>query len=382
MNNNLRMERDSPLPLYYQLKEQIRQKIESGQWKPGAPIPSEDNLCRNYGVSRGTVRQAISVLENEGLLVRRHGYGTYVTGDMERSQKVKVRTKTIGLIVPYLRDSYTVGILSGVSDVAHKAGYSVVFTNSGNLLDRQRKEIAKLLANGVEGMVIFPVDRSVGDRTFRQLKAEHYFVLVDRYLKDLETDYVVSDNLRGGYEATRYLIELGHKRIGFIVSPLDGSSATEHRYNGYRQALQESNIPLDESLVKIITTKASTSPKKIFRQAYTVIHYDLEKIESFLARKDRPTAIFTVNDLIALDTLKVAKKLRLRVPEDLSLVGFDNIDIVSHLEVPLTTVHQAKYEMGAEAAKILIEKIEKKDNTLKKVVLPTQLVIRKSCAKL
>lgn len=382
MEKKLQLKKDSFLPLYYQIKKRIEQKVNSGQWKVGEVIPSEEELCRTYRVSRGTVRQAVSELVNEGLLVRRQGSGTYVASRLGKNKNIKIRRRTIGYIVSYLRDSFGAGILLGISDVVHKAGYNCVFANSRNLTELQRREIARFRECGVEGIIIFLADGSVSDSTMAQMIAEGYpFVLVDRYLKDLETNYVVSDNLSGGYQATRYLIELGHKRIGLIISPIHSSTCTEDRFNGYLQALKEFNIPFDDSLVKVITMKGATSPKKIHGQAYTMIHYDLEAIESFLVRKDRPTAIFTVNDLIALDTLKVAKKLHLNIPQDLSIVGYDNIDIVTHLEVPLTTIHQAKYEMGMEAARILIEKIKQKDNTFKKVILPTQLLIRKSCTR-
>ncbi len=193
-------------------------------------------------------------------------------------------------------------------------------------------------------------------------------VLVDRYLPDLDCDYVVADNEGGGYRATEHLIILGHTRIGFVYSHKGNLQTTSvrDRFQGYRRALQEYGCPIDETLVY----QQSPPP-----------HADGEAFGDLLARPDRPSAIFAVNDGIALELLRAAQRRGLRLPEDLALVGFDDLTFAAHLSPPLTTVAQPRMDLGLRAGNLLINRIEGQTGPPRHIELPTSLIVRESCGR-
>ncbi len=211
-------------------------------------------------------------------------------------------------------------------------------------------------------------NRSSNDASIQQLQADHIpLVLMDRYFPGLAIDYVGSDNAGGGYRATEHLLILGHRRIGFVFAREETLQTTSvyERWQGYCKALQKYEVPYDETLVV-----------PDFRQLQTGTH---EGLVEFLQRPDRPSAIFAVNDYVALDVLQAAKALHLRIPEDLAIVGFDNLEFAAHVHPPLTTVVQQFIDIGLRAGTLLINRIEGIVGAPKHIELPTNLIIRESC---
>jgi DNA-binding IscR family transcriptional regulator len=197
---------DSPVALYMQLVQQLRAKIESGEWGPGARVPSEIELAREYGISRGTVRQAMVRLQNDGLLQRAPGKGTFV------ASSTPVAHMLIGVVLPYQEDMLALEILVGSEKAARQEGYHVIFSQTNDDLHIQAQDIQLMRDKGVAGLVIFPATDTPYDEAIARLHAEFFpFVLVDRYFPSLDTDYVVVDNFGGAYQATEHLISLGHQ---------------------------------------------------------------------------------------------------------------------------------------------------------------------------
>ncbi len=177
------------------------------------------------------------------------------------------------------------------------------------------------------------------------------------------TDYVINDNVYGAYIAVSHLIRLNHKRIGYISGPSQISSVKE-RMQGYKKALFENNLKLDNSLVKASNLK--------MEDGYGIMR-------EFLELENRPTAVFAYSDLLAIGALKALKEAKLKVPKDMALVGYDDIEFSSLLDVPLTTVHQLRYRIGKEGTEILVSRIEgKKLESFQQIVLKPELVIRES----
>ena len=177
---------------------------------------------------------------------------------------------------------------------------------------------------------------------------------------------VDSDNLKGAVEATEHLIELGHRRIGFLAGRPDLESA-RLRERGYRDALEAAGIPFDPDLVRVGGYRADTAT---------------DAARELLQRDERPTAIFAANDTSAIETMIVARALGLVVPDDLSVVGFDNVPESALSEPPLTTVDQSIQRMGFEAVRMLLDLIEDPAREPEQVVLPTRLVVRGSSRRL
>lgn len=360
--------RSNAKALHSQLLLHFRERILNGSLPAGARLPTELEIAQQYNISRGTVRQAMSVLVQEGLLERLPGRGTFVRQLPPSSAPApRFAEKRIGLVLHYADGPLDLDIMIGVENAAKSRGYQVSFTYAEESLAQQDRDIARLRADRVAGMIIFPVSDFTYDESILRLQADKVpFVLVDRYFPDLDTDYVVADNLGGGYRVTEHLLILGHRRIGFVYSPKGSllTTSVRDRWMGYRKALQEYGCPYDETLVCQQPGVGAASG---------------DSYSELLSRDDRPSAVFAVNDSVAVDILRMAQQRGLRVPEDLALVGFDDLNYSAHLSPPLTTVAQPRLDLGMHAGNLLINRIEGQVGPPRHMELPTSLVVRESC---
>jgi len=356
------------IPKYYQLQKAIRRMVEHKSLKAGELVPSENKLVGEYKVSKNTVRQALTNLVNEGFLYREQGKGTYVS-DPAAERRGIGESKQIGLIVPDISHYFFPRIVRGIGDEAQRRNYHVILCNNDNDLSKTISHVHRFVReNNVRGLIVTPVqsDFYLRDNTtlVEELReAGLPFVLIDRYVQGWETDCVLSDNVHGGYQATSHLIELGHRRIGFIGE--QECSTVLDRLKGYRQALSENGIEFADTLVN---SGNNNTTERAGRAG----------MEYFLSMRDRPTAVFSENDLVAKGAFEAIREAGLSVPEDIALVGYDDLELAQTLDVPLTTVAQPGYKMGQEAARLLIAKSEGKVKKLRKIVLKSKLVIRSS----
>ena len=365
------LDRDSRIVLYRQLANVLRQRILDGTMPSGTSLPTEFELSASYGVSRGTVRQALSLLSDEGLVERVPGRGTFVRQGYKPAPS-KSRGRAIGLIVPAANDQLSINILAGAESVAKHRGYQVIFNHSNESLQQENEDVERLLADGVGGLIVFPVSDAEHDEALWRLHAQAFpFVLVDRYFASLDCDRVLVDNFGGGYRATEHLIILGHPRIAFLHQSGAGLKTTSvrDRYLGYRKALDDYGFPFEEAWVASLS-EDELSPEGNDTPACCV---------RYLQRSDRPDAIFAVNDFIAIGLLSAAASLGVRVPDELAIVGFDNLSIAARLHPSLTTINQPRVDIGVRAAQLLIDRIEGKTGPPESIVLPTNLVVRDSC---
>ncbi len=197
------------------------------------------------------------------------------------------------------------------------------------------------------------------------------FVLVDRFFPDLNCDTVIADNVDGGYRATEHLILLGHKEVGFLYHPQADFRTTtvRDRFMGYRKALKEYHLNFQEDWLACIDEKPHN-----LKSENALLPY----IE-YLRRPKRPVAVFVVNDNSAISLLAAAGRLGLEIPEDLAVVGFDNLTMAAQIEHPLTTIHQETLEMGVRAAQLLLGRIDGHASSPEHIVIPTNLTIRETC---
>lgn len=381
--------------LHTQLMTFFRERIRDGRLPAGTRLPADGELADKYQISRDTVRQALALLVNEGLIERVQGRGTFVSQPASNGSPVmQIKQKQIGLVLNRtLRTQVNMNLLVGVEQAAKSHGYSVSFTYAEGNQEQQARDIARLRANHVLGMIIYLTGDSTHDASIQQLQADHVpLVLIDRYIPDLAIDYVGVDNVGGGYRATEHLLILGHKRIGFIFSYEETLQTTSvyERWQGYCKALQKYGVPYDETLVvpdlnpcyqaaewpigSVPNDETLAVPD--FRQMQSDTH---EGLVGFLERLDRPSAIFAVNDYVALDVMQAAKAIHLRIPDDLAVVGFDDMGFAAHVNPPLTTIMQPFIDIGLRAGGLLISRIEGIVGIPKHIELPTNLIIRESC---
>lgn len=381
--------------LHFQLMTYFRERILDGRLSAGARLPTDGELAAKYQISRDSVRQALALLANEGLIDRVQGRGTFVSQPASNGSPVtQLKQKQIGLVLNRtLRTQVNMNLLVGVEQAAKSHGYSVSFTYAEGNQEQQARDIARLRANHVLGMIIYLTGDSTHDASIQQLQADHVpIVLIDRYFPGLAIDYVGLDNVGGGYRATEHLLILGHRRIGFIFSYEETLQTTSvyERWQGYCKALQKYGVPYDETLVAPDCNPCYQAAEwpigsvpfdetlivPDFRQLQTGTH---EGLVEFLERPDRPSAIFAVNDYVALDVMQAAKAIHLRIPEDLAVVGFDDMGFAAHVHPPLTTIMQPFIDIGLRAGTLLISRIEGIVGVPKHIELPTNLIIRESC---
>lgn len=352
------------LPLYLQIHHQLQQRILGGEWSYGAMLPSENDLCAEYAIARGTIRQVLAELEKESLIRRERGRGTFIA-HLPRAKTIPgLDGRMISFIVPYVRDSFVPTILLGVESAARASGYGVLFNHVENNPEKQEDALRLALQQGVAGIILYPVNSTDIGPVLRELVQRQVpLVLVDRYLRGLPTSYVTSDNFGGGLRATQHLLSLGHRRIAFL-SWFDSAITMEHRREGCHRALVEAGIEADPALEWTV-------------EGYPDI--DITALAAYLQITPRPTAIFAANDQLALAAQRVARSLKISIPENLALVGFDDLEISAQLDIPLTTIAQPAFEMGRAAGEMVICKIKDQSHLIEQHILPTKLILRQSC---
>lgn len=355
---------DNAPHLHEQVAAILKDRIQTGIWLNGSGLPSEKELCSEFAVARGTIRQALQTLEREGFLRREQGRGTFVRLSPPAPDKTEPRR--MAFIVPYVRDSSVPGILIGFQQVAEQANFSVIFNHVNNDTAQQERVIHKLVDEGVAGIALYPVDSENVAYLERLSRGRFPIVLIDRYLRAASSDYVMTDHFGGAVRATHYLFDQGHLGVGFVTW-LSPAISMEHRYLGYVQALAERGVQLDERLICRV-------------QGYPMI--DLSPLSHYLSGPDRPGAIFAANDQIAIALYRAAGSIGLSIPEDLSIIGFDNLDVSAHLDPPLTTMAQPFLEIGQAAADLLLRRIIGEHGYYEQITFPARLIVRSSCRSL
>jgi LacI family transcriptional regulator len=276
------------------------------------------------------------------------------------AQSLRSRRSNVIAILAADIEAFNAELLKGVAQAIRGTGYDlVVYSDCGQREDQigwERRSLARV--NALSDGAILVTPSSVDVPTARPV------VAVDHNARSATLPTVDSDNLRGAVTATEYLIGLGHRRIGFLAGRPDLESA-RLREHGYRQALEAAGIAFDPGLVRVGGYHADTA-------------HDTSR--ELLQLDPRPTAIFAANDSSAIETIAVAGTLGLAVPEDVSVVGFDNVPESALCEPPLTTVDQSIQQMGSEAVRMLLGLIEDRSREAEQVVLPTRLVVRGSCS--
>ncbi len=268
----------------------------------------------------------------------------------------------LGLIIPDIQNPFFAEIARGVEDVAYANKFAVMLCNSDDSLEKQEFYADVLCSESVDGIILPPIsDRDPVVR--RLIKSGLPVVTVDRSLLHRSVDKVEVDNYRGAYEATEYLIGLGHRRIGVIAGRFEVSTDRERR-RGVEEAMRAHKLKLDPSWVRAGDFKQATG---------RVLADDL------LNLVPRPTALFVLNSLMTIGALEAIHRRHLKIPADIAIVGFDDLPWAEALNPPLTVVRQPAYEVGREAAELLLNRLARPQQTRTHLKLSPKLIVRNSC---
>ncbi len=362
------LDRDSPLPLYYQLRMAILEGIASGEFRPKEAIPSERELAELYHVSRITVVKALNDLAQEGVLERRQGRGTFVTARPRKVRSQASVRKAVGFMAPVFTDPFLFDIVRGVQSITTRSGCHLVMICTNENAAHEAQHILTARQQGLAGLIVYPIHGEPNRDAFAQVLTQGYpLVLVDRYYPGLPADSVVSDDEGGGYALTRHLLDHGHQRIAFVPWYEFECTSVQGRLRGYHRALQEAGLPADDSLIWL-----DLYPREAAQGA------NENRLTQLLANSD-VTAIVAVNFLTATFLLRDLWARGLRVPEDICLVGFGLDQPSLYCPFPFTAAKQSGFQVGRAGARLLLERIEDRlSPEPQHVVVPTPLVINSS----
>lgn len=325
------------------------------------------DVARRAGVSAVTVsrvlnRSARVSPATEEKVRRAMAELGYVPSSAARSLRLR-QTRTLALLVPDITNPFWTTVARGVEDAAQSGGYSVFLGNTDENPAKQRDYLTALVGQRVDGAIVAPYDTNPAGLAL--LRQKHIpTVLIDRRVEGWHVDTVIGDSLAGACALVRHLIGLGHHRIAMISGPASTTTAAD-RVAGYCLALHQAGLPLETELVRFGEFRPTVGE----RLALEV-----------LALEPRPTAIFAANNLIAIGVIAAVGKAGLRIPDDVAVVAFDDLPDAAHVFPFLTVAVQPAYEMGATAARLLLNRLESgPGRQVQHIVFPTRLIVRRSC---
>jgi LacI family transcriptional regulator, repressor for deo operon, udp, cdd, tsx, nupC, and nupG len=275
----------------------------------------------------------------------------------------RLETKTILVVVPDITNPFFSKVLRGIESVAAAKGYQVLLVDTGNDVERENGYLNILQQKKADGIVLLTA--RIDSQLVEDLARSFPVVLACEYIEGSRIPTVSIDNISGARKATEYLIDLGHERIGCITGPLEVVLSRD-RLKGFYQAMASKNLTIEPVLVQ----EGDFS----FDSGFNLMM-------KFFALGKLPTAIFAANDEMAMGVMKAVKSKGLKVPEDISVIGFDNLKFSSIFEPGLTTIAQPAYEIGENAMELLVKLINKEEVNQKQIILSDQLVLRESCRK-
>ena len=287
----------------------------------------------------------------------------YVPNGLARGLSSR-KTGVLGLMLPDVSNPFYAPLARGAESIARRAGFHVILSNSEGNLANEGEYIAAMLRQRVEGLLIAPVGDESRAHLLRLERHHTPFVLIDRSVAGVECDVVQADSIGGARRLTEHLISLGHTRIGMLAEGLSVSTSRDRR-RGFQDALEAAHIPFDARLLIETTVDLDGGYRGMLKLL------DLEP---------RPTAVFAINNLVAVGAMKAIREAELRVPEDVALVAFDDIEHVASMWPFLTVMPQPAETFGVLAAQLLIERIVGRASEQRRVViLPSDLIVRESC---
>jgi len=361
------IDQQDPKPFYKQISEDIVDRIRSGKLKIGDKLETQHELAREYDVSLITIKKALSDLITNGILYARIGKGTYIA---RRPSKIDYsKHLTIAYVLKDLDNPFYQGIVSSVERNLSKNGCNLMLYSSDNRRELEEQKIRYFVEMGVSGLILGSMSHIHYTSTLiKQLQEENFPFVMVSYTDDPSICFIGTDQKYGGFIATEHLIKAGYKSIGYVNGE-EGNLVGETRKEGYLEALDKYKLAPDDRYLYRIKV---SSKRDDFQSGYSV------GVE-FCKSTERPRAMFIYNDLSALGFINALSEFDLSVPDDVAIVGFDDIAMGRSSAIPLTTVHQPTDKIGKLVVEQLLQRISRSTTTKACKHLKPKLVVRESC---
>lgn len=356
-------------PKYLNIKNDIQGKIEKLDYTLGSKIPSEAELRQQYNVSRHTIRQAISELVNEGYLIKQQGSGTFVS-DHYKNQQVRNGKKTIGVITTYLSDYIFPSIIRGIEEELSKHDYSLMLSSTRNNVENEKRSLESMIDQNVDGLIVEPTKSNLMNPNLNYYlnltEKQTPLIMLNASYEELDMPVVALNDEAAGKMATEHLIDLGHTNIGIIAKSDDLQG--KKRFRGYLQALYDAKLSFSNEFILRYDTEAKENIPQL--------------IHNMLEYGNLPSAFVCYNDEIAITLIKEIHHRGLKVPDDISVVSHDDSFYSTTLPtVKLTTIEHPKEELGRQAARAIVNAVEKGTKITSKIFEP-RLILRNSTSEI
>lgn len=330
--------------------------------------PTSQDVAKQAGVSVATVSRVLNNSPHVSQRVRHKVLSAVEELNYQpnrTAQRLRAgRSHVIGLIISDIQNPFFTSVVRGIEDVAYQHGYSLVLCNSDEDPEKEKLYVNVMRSEEVAGVIL--ASASEANPQVDDLLAYNIpVVAIDREIKDRSIDAVLAANIEGARSAVTHLIGLGHRHIGFIGLPLTRTPGKE-RHAGYLRALREHNLPVTPDFIRISDAKQQGGH---------------DSARDLLASQPGITALFVANNLMTLGALDAIRARGLRIPDELSIIGFDDMPWASLLQPPLTAIAQPTYELGQRAAELLLARLNARDKPVTREHLPTTLVVRGSTSK-
>jgi GntR family transcriptional regulator of arabinose operon len=349
------------LPKYSQLRNYLKKQMQQREINYEQQLPSENALAQQFKMSRHTVREALGDLENQGWIRREQGRGTFCI------YSEKLSEKKIAVITTYISDYIFPTLIRGIEEILSCSGYTLILANTSNDKGKEAQCLENLLKQDIAGLIIEPTKSSKENTSLSYFKEFEQrgipYIFLHALYADLDPAYIIMDDQKGGYMATKYLLQLGHHEIVGIFKTDDLQGLK--RQAGFETALIEHKIALKPEFLGNYVTEQ-------------LLSYPYQYAKNLLDKGPRPTAIVCYNDQIALKVMEAIRDEGLRIPDDISVIGYDDSSLAIASEVKLTTIKHPKAEMGRQVARFIIDMVEKRVKKPRFIYQP-ELVIRNSC---
>jgi LacI family transcriptional regulator len=367
LGTHVRIDPAASTPLYQQVAADLRRRISHGEIAVGARVAPHRELATEYGVSLITINKALAGLVSDGILHSRVGRGTFVAIRPPQTHEGP-KGRVLGFVLRDLNSPFFSIVANGAQRRADELGYGLLFTSSSNQLDREEEQLARFIQLGVQGLIIVSMSRTYRlSAPIQELHDRSYPYVMASYTHGDDVPCIVGDLDRAGVMAAEHLLVLERRRMAYMGDRI-GSLMFEQRIGGYRRTLGAAGLPLESRFV--------------FEHPYEGEWNDYESGyvigERVAAMTERPDAMYAFNDLSALGFQDALLDHGMRVPEDIAIVGLDDIDLAARAPVPLTTIHVPADRIGALAVETVVARIRGEKVPIRQEIEP-RLVVRRSC---